>query len=100
MRISTKLAAKVIRKALKTRCKTLRVKMARGTAYGWIDILGSGEFSEFTPEERRVLEEFGINAGGNCAVISPESTDYWVEKLCKMVPEAGALLIAEVLGKP
>jgi hypothetical protein len=73
--------------------------MARGTAYGWIDIWGSGPFSEFTPEERKTLEEFGINAGGNCAVISPDSVGYWVEKLCRMVPEAGALLIAEVLGK-
>jgi len=100
MRISTKLAAKVIRKALKTKCKTLRVKMARGTAYGWIDIWGSGKFSEFTEEERKALNEVGINAGGNCAVISPDDVDYWVTKLCKMVPEAEALLIAEILGKP
>jgi hypothetical protein len=99
MRISTKLAAKVIRKALKTKCKTLRVKMARGTAYGWIDIWGSGPFSEFTDEEKKALDEVGIRYGGNCAVISPESRDYWVKKLCKIVPEAEALLIAEALRK-
>lgn len=99
MRISTKLAAKVIRKALKTRCKTLSVRMDRGTAYGWISIWGSGEFSEFTDDEKKALDEVGMNYGGNCAVISPESRDYWVEKLCRMVPEAEALLIGEVLGK-
>jgi len=99
MRISTKLAAKVIRKALKTKCKTLSVRMDRGTAYGWITVWGSGEFSEFTNEEKKALDEVGMSYGGNCAVISPESVDFWVEKLCRIVPEAGALLIAEVLGK-
>jgi hypothetical protein len=99
MRISTKLAAKVIRKALRTKCKTLSVRMARGTAYGWIDIWGSGEFHDFTEEEKKALDYFGFRYGGNCCVISPDSVDYWAEKLCKMVPEAEALLIGEVLGK-
>lgn len=99
MQISTKLAAKVIRKALKTKCKTLSIRMDRGTAYGWISIWGSGQFSEFTEEEKKALDWFGIRYGANCAVISPDSRDYWLEKLCRMVPEAEALLIAELLGK-
>jgi hypothetical protein len=97
MRIDTKTAAKVIRKALKSKCKTLKVRIARGTAYGWIDIWGSGELSEFTDEEKKVLEEFGLNHGANCAVISPDDVDYWVQKLCKLVPEAEALLVAEAI---
>lgn len=97
MNISTKLAAKVIRKALKSRCRTFSVRMARGTAYGWIDIWGSGEFLEFTEEEKQVLDEFGMNYGGNCTVIGPDSTDFWVKRLCDRVPEAKALLIAELL---
>ena len=71
MYIDTKTTAKIIRKALKTKCKTLRVRMARGTAYGWIDIWGSGPFSEFTDEEKKALDELGIPHGANCAGISP-----------------------------
>jgi hypothetical protein len=93
-------AIRVVRKALKTRCKTFSVRMARGTAYGWIDIWGSDEFNHFTDEEKKVLEEFGIPYGGNCALISPDDRDYWVKKLANLMPEAGALLIGEVLGKP
>lgn len=104
--IDAKLAIRVVRKALKTRCKTFSIRMARGTAYGWIDIWGSGtdgvffESHHFTDEEKKVLEEFGIPYGGNCALISPDDRDYWVKKLARLVPEAGALLICEVLGKP
>jgi len=99
MRIETKLAAKVIRKALKSKCKTIRVRMASGTAFGWIDICGSGKFGEFTEEERKVLDEVGIRYGINFAVISPNSVDFWVEKLCEVVPEAKTLLIAEMIGR-
>jgi len=95
--IDVKLAAKIIRKALKLKCKTLRVRMARGTAYGWIDIYGSGKFGVFTEEERRVLDEIGLPYGANCAVISPESLDFWIKKLCKLIPEAEAYLIAVMM---
>jgi hypothetical protein len=63
--------------------------------YGWIDIWGSGEFSNFTEEEKKALDFFGIRYGGNCAVISPDDTEFWVKKLCALVPEAEAFLIAE-----
>lgn len=94
MRLSTKIAAKIIRFALKKKCKTLHVKMARGTAYGWIDIW-AGDYWEFTEEEKNALEFFGLPHSGNCTVISPESREYWIKKICSLMPEAEALLIAE-----
>jgi hypothetical protein len=100
MYIDSKLACKVIRKALKTKCKTLSVRIGRGTAYGWIDIRGSGRWGEFTEAERKTLDEVGLGYGANFSCIPPENREFWVEKLCKLVPEAEALLIAELLGKP
>ena len=74
-----------IRKALKKLCPTLSVRRGSGTAYGWIDVWGSGdEFRNFTDEEKRALEKFGLNYGGNCAVISPEDRKYYAEKAQKM----------------
>ena len=46
----------IIRKALKKLCPTLSVRRGSGTAYGWIDILGSGEFHYFTEKEKQVLD--------------------------------------------
>jgi len=97
MYIPTKVAAKVIRKALKSKCKTLSVRKGRGTAAGWIEIWGSGDFHDFTKEELETLKFFGIPAGGNCAVISPDNRKYYVEKICKLCPEAKAVLIRERL---
>ena len=75
----------VIRKALKNLCPTLSIRRGSGTAYGWIDVWGSGdEFRNFTDEEKRALEKFGLNYGGNCAVISPEDRKYYAEKAQKM----------------
>ena len=70
----------IIRKALKSLAPTLSVRKGRGTAYGWIEIWGSGRFREFTEKEKRALEKFGLPYGANNAVISPESRRYWVEK--------------------
>lgn len=70
----------IIRKALKSLGPTLSVRRGKGTAYAWIEIWGSGEFGEFTKEEKQALEKFGLNYGGNCAVISPEDRKYYVEK--------------------
>jgi hypothetical protein len=94
MRLRPKVAAKLIRFALKKKCKTLHVKLARGTAYGWIDIW-AGNYWEFTEEEKKALEYFGLPHGGNCCVISPEDTAYWIEKICEKMPEAHAFLIAD-----
>ena len=75
-----------IRTALKKMCPTLSVKRGSGTAYGWIEISGSkDEFHNFTDEERKALGEFGLNAGGNFTVISPEDRKYYVEKANKIL---------------
>lgn len=74
-------AIKGIRKVLKAKCPKLSVTRARGTAYGWIDISGSGEFGEFTDKEREVLKSLGLQPGGNFCVISPEERGYWYHKL-------------------
>lgn len=71
--------AKIIRKALKQLCPTLRVRMARGTAYGWIDVW-CGDGWEFSEQEKEALEVFGLSCGGNSAVISPESRSFWVRR--------------------
>ena len=71
---------KIIRKALKKLCPTFSIRIARGTAYGWIDIWGSGDCNEFTEEEKQALRNFGLNYGGNCSVINPEERKYWVKK--------------------
>jgi len=75
-----------IRKALKKLCPTLSVRRGSGTAYGWIDVWGSGdEFRNFTDEEKQALEKFGLGYGGNCAVIAPESREYYVKKASELL---------------
>lgn len=65
---------------MKTLCPTFSVRRGRGTGYSWIDVWGSGEFGEFTENEKKALKKFGLNYGGNCAVISPDSRKYYAEK--------------------
>jgi len=79
------LEIKLIRKALKRLCPTLRVKRGRGTAYSWIEILGSKEFGEFTEEEKKALEKFGLRYGANCALISPDNRRFYVEKASRIL---------------
>jgi hypothetical protein len=74
-----------IRKALKKLCPTLSVRRGRGTAYGWIEISGSKEFGNFTEQEKRALDKFGLNYGSNFSVISPEDRKYYVEKAQKLL---------------
>jgi hypothetical protein len=80
---------KIIRKALKSLCKTLSVKRGGGTAYPWVEISGSLEFGEFTEEEKRALEVFGLNYGGNLALISPENRDYYTMRAISILREKG-----------
>lgn len=83
----------VIRKALKSLAPTLSVRKGRGTAYSWIEIRGSGRYGEFTPEERRALEAFGLGYGANAANIAPEDRRNYVEKAAQMlgIPLPGEL---------
>ena len=88
VRISTEYDQKIgtIRAALKRLCPTLSVRRGRGTGYAWIEVSGSGEFGNFTSEEKVALEKFGLNYGANFSVISPENRDYYVEK-AKVIKE-------------
>jgi len=79
--MDSRLAIKIIRKALKTLAPTLSVRKGKGTAYTWIEIRGSGRFGEFTETEKKALEVFGLgDCGINLAVISPEKRRFYVEK--------------------
>ena len=71
---------KAIRKGFKSLCKTLSVTRGKGTSYGWVEIHGSGEFGNFSDEEKAALETAGKNRGGNFAVIAPEERSFWVER--------------------
>jgi len=79
------LEIKTIRRALKSLAPTLSVRKGRGTAYGWIDIRGSGSMGEFTEEERKVLDMVGLGYGVNYSNISPEKRRFWVEKLARLL---------------
>ena len=70
--MSLKEEISTIRKAIKNRCKTLSVRMGKGTAYGWIEISGSLEFGNFSEAEKIMLRALCLNFGGNFAVISPD----------------------------
>lgn len=49
--------------------KGVRVHGGRGTAWGWIDVWGSEQFSNFTPAQRKAIEAVcGSPAGANCWV--------------------------------
>ncbi|MHA1267922.1 MAG: hypothetical protein ACTSRS_22050 [Candidatus Helarchaeota archaeon] len=82
--MGTKEDAKIIRKALKKLCPIFSVRMARGTAYGWIDVW-CGDGWEFSKQEKEALETFGLNYGGNSAVISPESRQFWVRRAMQIL---------------
>ena len=84
---SVKEDTKIIRKALKKVCPTLSIRMARGTAYGWIDIQGSKEYGAFTEKEKKTLTSFVINYGGNFAVIRPRDREYYREKAEEILKE-------------
>lgn len=69
-----------IRKSLRKLVPGLSVRIGKGTARGWVDIRGSGEFGHFTPEQMEGLRDLGISPGMNLAVISPDDRAYWMRK--------------------
>lgn len=73
---------KRIQKAIKSRCKSLHVRNGTGTAWGWVEISGSGSLGgNFTDDEKNALRELGLPFGANFAVISPEDRKWTAEKL-------------------
>ena len=76
---------KRIRQIIKKKCPTVSVRNARGTAWGWVEIRGSGdEFHMFTREEAKALYELNLlsspDAKTNCAVIAPEDRAFVLKK--------------------
>ena len=97
MRLTTKQVAKLIRFALKKRCKTLKVRMARGTAYGNIDIWAGDSSKGFTPEEKAALEYYGLPHCANCAGVSYDEREYWIKRMCQLDPEVEAYYLSLIL---
>lgn len=87
-----------IRRALKKAAPTLSVRNGRGTAWGWVEISGSGECRTFTATERAALTALGLNLGGNFSVISPDSRGYWHKKLTGQVPTGGPCIVCRAPG--
>lgn len=71
---------KMIRKIIKQKCKTLHVRIGRGTAWGWVEIYGSGRGGTFAENEKQVLRNFGLSPGNNFAVISPDDREKVLRK--------------------
>ena len=78
--MDTKQQIFTIRKIVKGKAKTVSVRGGRGTAWGWVEISGSGDFGNFTNQERIALRSLSIRPGGNFAVISPENRASFIEK--------------------
>lgn len=70
-----------VRKALRAKGFTGKVRKGRGTAHSWIELSGSKSMGEFTPEEKQLLRSLGFTPGWNFANISPEKWRHWAEKL-------------------
>ena len=69
-----------IRKIIKNRCPTVSVRMGKGTARGWVEIMGSqDQFGRFTPTEKRCLKAFNIQTGlGGGTTIMPNEKPFFV----------------------
>lgn len=87
-----------MRRALKAKCRTLSVRNARGTAWGWVEVSGSEPGGCFTPAERAALIELGLSPGGNFCVISPDSRGFWHKKLTGQVPTGPPCLVCHAPG--
>ncbi len=79
--MSTKDEIAEIRRLIKQRIPTVSIRNGRGTAWGWVEISGSMRGGCFTFTEQKGLEALGFHPGGNFAVISPDSRNFWLHKL-------------------
>ena len=82
-----------IRRLIKAKAPTVSVRRGRGTAYGWIEIGGSGEGGAFTDAERTALEAMGLSLGGNFCVIDPADRNWWLHKLAGDLESSGETCI-------
>ena len=74
---------KTLRKWIKKFAPTVSVRMGRGTAWGWVEISGSGYGGAFTDKEKKDLDSMGLSYGGNFSVISPDEVEYYIAKITK-----------------
>lgn len=70
-----------LRKLIKAKCRSLRVRRGRGTTYSWIEIWSHDEGAEFTSEEKQALDLLGISHCANCANIAPEDQEAALARL-------------------
>ncbi len=70
-----------IRKALRTHGFTGSVRQGWGRACSWIRIRGSGEYGQFTKQEREILKRFGETPGGNFCPLAPEDQALFLARL-------------------
>lgn len=81
--MSVKKEVAQIRKIIKGRCPTVSVRMGKGTAYGWVDIMSKG--IRFTDSENKCLKSFGFTPGSNEASLMPAERKVFIKT--KRVPE-------------
>ena len=71
-----------LRKLVKAKCKTLRVRRGRGTVGAWVEILSGNAGAEFSDQEKVALNHLGLPHVANSASIAPEDLDAtlrWLE---------------------
>lgn len=71
----------IIRRLIKAKVPTVSVRRGQGTASGWVDIRGSGDWGNFTDGERAGLKALGFQPGGNFENIAPDARAFWIKKL-------------------
>ena len=72
----------MIRRIIKRVCPTVSIRMGKGTAYGWVDIVGSGLYNRITVTEQKQLKKLGIIVyKTNCEIISPEERPELLKRL-------------------
>ncbi len=68
-----------IRRIIKAKMPHVRVIRGKGTACGWVDVWAHDLGASFTDEEYKMLKTFkGISVGGNCALVSPDQREYFI----------------------
>ena len=84
---------KLIRRIIKKKCPTVSVRMAKGTAWGYVDITSRDIGARFTAKEVKCLKGIGLNPGSNFEVISPDARKKFIDY--HMMKRAGIKLTGE-----